>query len=423
MAIPSPGTNSSVLFPRDDVHPPPRSRWRVIRLSDQFRFSAGWLILVAVIVTLLLFSVLAFPDLIVTEPKGIGQLHGTDLVTAENALQQTRNSVRGTLVQAIGGALVLLTFAVGFGQLMTARRGQITDRFTKTIDQIGNDKVDVRLGGIYALQQIAASREYARPVAEIYAAYLKTHASAASDESGRRGGELGKRVPRFHASRLSSREPVTSSSDRPAERTGLSPDLQAVLRILVLERLWNKASPARLDLSRINVSRAELPNAQLANCILLQASLVRANLEGADLSSSDLREINLTGALLRDADLGKGDLSGATLVEADLDNAELYRALFYRANLRGAKIATSKLWKTDFTECDLRDADFSGAYLEETIFTSANLSRVHFAGATLIGVNLTRSDLTGADFTGAKLINVALAKANLKNTQGIENVI
>ena len=32
------------------------------------------------------------------------------------------------------------------------REGQITERFTRAIDQLGNEKLDVRLGGIYALR-------------------------------------------------------------------------------------------------------------------------------------------------------------------------------------------------------------------------------------------------------------------------------
>jgi hypothetical protein len=32
---------------------------------------------------------------------------------------------------------------------------QITERFTRAIDQLGNDKLSVKLGGIYALERIA----------------------------------------------------------------------------------------------------------------------------------------------------------------------------------------------------------------------------------------------------------------------------
>ena len=34
-------------------------------------------------------------------------------------------------------------------------RGHLTDRYAKAIEQLGDDKLDVRLGGIYALEQLA----------------------------------------------------------------------------------------------------------------------------------------------------------------------------------------------------------------------------------------------------------------------------
>ncbi|TKK85217.1 hypothetical protein FDA94_26455 [Herbidospora galbida] len=34
-------------------------------------------------------------------------------------------------------------------------QGHVTDRYTKAIEQLGSDKLDIRLGGIYALERIA----------------------------------------------------------------------------------------------------------------------------------------------------------------------------------------------------------------------------------------------------------------------------
>ena len=34
-------------------------------------------------------------------------------------------------------------------------QGQVTDRYTKAIEQLGSDKLDVTIGGIYALERIA----------------------------------------------------------------------------------------------------------------------------------------------------------------------------------------------------------------------------------------------------------------------------
>jgi hypothetical protein len=50
---------------------------------------------------------------------------------------------------------VLLGAFFTWRQLQISREGQVTDRFTRAVDQLGHPEVDVRLGGIYALERIA----------------------------------------------------------------------------------------------------------------------------------------------------------------------------------------------------------------------------------------------------------------------------
>lgn len=69
-------------------------------------------------------------------------------------------------------------------ELAINREGQITDRFTRAIDQLGkvddkgNKVVEIRLGGIYALERIAGeSEEDYWPIMEILTTYVRQHAS------------------------------------------------------------------------------------------------------------------------------------------------------------------------------------------------------------------------------------------------------
>ena len=96
-------------------------------------------------------------------------------VTDNNRFDR-ENEARKTLAQIVGGALVLAglyssikTFDLQRQTENLQEQGQITDRFTKAIDQLGalspgggldaNGKpktnLEVRLGGIYALERIA----------------------------------------------------------------------------------------------------------------------------------------------------------------------------------------------------------------------------------------------------------------------------
>src|SRR5258708_5589645 len=69
------------------------------------------------------------------------------------------NELRTTLVQILGGLFVLLGLIFAYQNLMTLRDGQITDRFTKAVDQLGSKDFSIRLGGILSLERIARESE------------------------------------------------------------------------------------------------------------------------------------------------------------------------------------------------------------------------------------------------------------------------
>ncbi len=79
------------------------------------------------------------------------------------------NEARKTLATILGGAAFLVggfftwqSLKVAQENLKVSQEGQITDRFAKAIEQLGavdaksgKKKLEVRLGGIYALERIA----------------------------------------------------------------------------------------------------------------------------------------------------------------------------------------------------------------------------------------------------------------------------
>ena len=55
-------------------------------------------------------------------------------------------------------------------------QGQVTERYTKAIEQLGSDKLDVRIGGIYALERVASDSARDHPVVmEVLAAFIREH--------------------------------------------------------------------------------------------------------------------------------------------------------------------------------------------------------------------------------------------------------
>jgi len=102
---------------------------------------------------------------------------------AQSEALQARNDLRTTLLQGIGGLFLIAGVVATWRQVQLTRHeldilreGQITERFTRAIEQLGSDNLDVRLGGIYALERIASSSDVDRgPILEVLTAYVRGH--------------------------------------------------------------------------------------------------------------------------------------------------------------------------------------------------------------------------------------------------------
>lgn len=61
-------------------------------------------------------------------------------------------------------------------QAEVSQRTHVVEIFNRAIDQLGNDKLEVRLGAIYTLKRISRDRQYADyrvPILETLAAYVR----------------------------------------------------------------------------------------------------------------------------------------------------------------------------------------------------------------------------------------------------------
>ena len=124
-----------------------------------------------------------------------------DVGSAKGALlQAARDAARGRLL-TLGAGLVaagaLVFTALNFSLLRRnseqadqwqrrthelTEQGQVTDRYTKAIEQLGSDKLDVRIGGIYALERIARDSARDHPtVMEVLTAFIREGPKEPSD--------------------------------------------------------------------------------------------------------------------------------------------------------------------------------------------------------------------------------------------------
>ena len=207
-----------------------------------------------------------------------------------------------TLVQIITGILVLV------GMYWTSRRvraaeetvrvaeeGQVTERFTRAIAQLGDKEMAIRLGGIYALERIAKDSEKDHgPIMEVLTAYVREKAT----KQGRSAAEA-------------AQKPTT--------------DIQAVLTVII-RRTRQASGHDRIDLNNTHLAGGAMHDTDLCSAILSGANLSGANLIYANLSGALLDKATLSGALLMLADLSWANLRGANLRGALLDGANLEAA-------------------------------------------------------------------------------------------------
>ena len=228
------------------------------------------------------------------------------------------NEILKNLIQILGGAFLLAGLYFTWKNLMLAREAQITDRFTRAIDQLGSEKLEVRLGGIYALARIARdSVKDHWPTMEILCAFVR-------DRS--RGSETGGR--------------------------NLAADVQAALSVF-----GERSSEVETDDQCLDLSNANLAGADFRGADLERARFDDARLDGADFMNASMRQADLRGASLRGAHLREARLEGANLTAADLRGASLRLAKLQNANLLGTNLHDAALIGADLSEAQFMTKD------------------------------------------------------------------
>lgn len=271
------------------------------RLSGKRR---GWrqlALLIAGLVAAIAFSVLLiWPITDLIAAHDVGGVNGAARISQ---LQAAREAVRTQLLTLGAGFFAAGALAFTWRNFSLARQGQVADRYTRAVEQLGSDKLDVRIGGIYALERVARDSVADHPVVmEVLATFTREH----------------------------SREPWPPGSADPAVTRATRPDVQAAMTVI------GRRTPGR-DRDRIDLTGAVLPGAVLFRTDLTRVRLVDANLTGAVLHGADLSQSNLAGVTLTWADLVGARLTGTRLLNADLTSAKLANVDLAGAQLDGAK--------------------------------------------------------------------------------------
>jgi hypothetical protein len=109
-------------------------------------------VLAALAIILVVGWVLFVPTADWLATHDVGQVTGSLRVLR---LQTARDAARGRLVTFGAGVFAAAALVYTARNFQLSREGQVTERYTRAIEQLGSKELDVRLGGIYALERVA----------------------------------------------------------------------------------------------------------------------------------------------------------------------------------------------------------------------------------------------------------------------------
>jgi uncharacterized protein YjbI with pentapeptide repeats len=299
-----------------------------------------------------------------------------------------------TIISALG---LIATLSAGIGLFVNYRNSQaeiqliqerlITERFSKAVEQIGNNKEEVVIGGIYSLERIAKdSPEDQWTIMEVLISYIRKNSPIPSN--------------------IQQLEPAAREKAL-KKLPSVSISVQAALTVIGRRKVENDQAGDNLagtnDLNKIKI--LDLSGTNLSGANLNRANLNRANLNRAYLNVAKLEEAILNRADLNRASLGFAKLEGARLNGANLNRADLNGAYLNRANLNGAKLEGARLNGANLNRADLNGANLNLADLDGAILKGAKLKGADLNLAYLDGAILDRAILNGAILNGAEGLN------------------
>ncbi|MFI7166511.1 pentapeptide repeat-containing protein [Rhodococcus erythropolis] len=207
------------------------------------------------------------------------------------------------------------------------------DRYAKAVEQLADDKVTIRLGGVYVLAALAedwrARDNYRQQqvCVDMLCSYLRSAEYKVVD------GEtaLAEAYTQVDWDKLKKDQPVRKAAleclSEIKRREVEGPEGVLARGVGELRKFAygslgiSPPPPLRMDLQGIQLVGLDLRHARLTYLHLENAKLMSADLTRADLTSAKLNHAALNGATLTDTNLTRTDLSDASIINCSLKGA------------------------------------------------------------------------------------------------------
>lgn len=309
-----------------------------------------------------------------------------------------RTNILTLCAQIAGGMLLLMGLSYTAKNFRLNREGQITERFTRAIDQLGSDEDAICLGGIYALERIARDSPTDRNhIYDIFGSFLRLRAMRPA---------ISQAEEDFHADNFNPDDDYGIQYVPGGE--GPSVVVQAVISVLGRRHTYDLSPRRQLNLRSVNLQSVDLSGLWLESMLLNyadfrkalfdQTRIVGCDLERANFERTDISKLRIEDSLIRHTNFSNvecyfGDLSNITF-----DSCDFREATINSTNLAWTRYIVCILHDADLGGCNLSDAKLINTVPYRVNLTSAVLDRCQLYGADLRTVEgLTAEQLKSAE--------------------------
>jgi uncharacterized protein YjbI with pentapeptide repeats len=269
-----------------------------------------------------------------------------------------------TVFTGIGVAATFMGLAVTFYNTVQDRGINIQrladERLVKSIEQLSNDKIFVRISGIYSL----------------------------------RG--------------------VINDSDKNKDAVNAALDSFIIIRSAEIRSSEKQQCPEKINTPKENNYLYAPPKSVVHYD--LEAALIVVSSTNKDNNNNAIKYnrtcLNLSGMKLLNINLGGTDFRKSTFKNTDLSNSTLDGSLLSESSFDKSIFRGSKMNKANLTSAIGKASNFESSELKEAIFTGAVFDYGNFKKANLNGSDLERSSFKYVDFTDATLANANIEKAD-----------
>ena len=236
-------------------------------------------------------------------------------------------------------------------QADVAQQSLLNERYQQGAEMLGSEVLSVRLGGIYALRNLAEEHpeQYHVQAMRLLCAFVRNPTKDAGV-----------------------RTEVNDSDEDPKPREDVQVALDAICACHEINTGRDRVTQFWLDLRDADLGGAQLGSVDMSVKLSLRgktfaefinsnqrgADFARARLHSARMFSAKLPRANFSEAVLSRAHLSYADLSGARLLEADLSGAMLHGADLSGAMLQGANLSEAYLGEANLSGAELSNDEF-----------------------------------------------------------------